>query len=64
MVPVNLVLSNVTDIMLLFLAIENLSIFSYLVCLESARHGGVEAAVRYFTYGVFGTICLLWGVLD
>ncbi len=57
------VLSTDTQLFNLILSLEGLSFISCLLCLENKTSFGVDAAVRYYTAGILGTILLFVGFI-
>lgn len=47
----------------LLLALEGFSLVLYILTTIDRSHGGITAAVKYFTFGTLGSLLLLWGVV-
>jgi NADH-quinone oxidoreductase subunit N len=48
--------------MILFLALEGFSLISYILVTYTQTYGSIISAVKYFIFGTFGSIWLLWGI--
>lgn len=59
----NFVLISTTSFIVLLLALEGFSLSLYIMAAMSQTHGGVTAAVKYFSYGTLGSIFLFWGTV-
>ena len=59
----SLTIASCVNFAILLLALEGFSLLLYVVTTIDRSHGGVVAAVKYFTFGTLGSIFLLWGVV-
>lgn len=52
------------DLALTLISLEGFSLVLYIMASVGRLHGGIIAAVKYFTFGTLGSIFILWGVIQ
>jgi len=55
-------LVTTTNFMIMFLALEGFSLLSYILATYTQTYGSIIAASKYFIFGTFGSIWILWGI--
>jgi len=53
---------SITHVGILILALEGFSLSLYMLSASNKLQGGIMASVKYFTFGTFGSMIMLFGV--
>lgn len=57
-----LLMISITHVGILILALEGFSLSLYMLSASNKLQGGIMASVKYFTFGTFGSMIMLFGV--
>jgi NADH:ubiquinone oxidoreductase subunit 4 (subunit M) len=58
----SIILISIDNLVVFLIALEGISLASYILPTLGQTRGGVIAAVKYFVFGTLGSIYLIWGV--
>jgi proton-translocating NADH-quinone oxidoreductase chain N len=59
-----LILMSADNLIVLLIALEGVSLASYILPTLGQTRGGVIAAVKYFVFGTIGSVYLVWGIAN
>jgi len=58
----SIMLISIDNLIIFLIALEGISLASYMLPTLGQTRGGVISAVKYFVFGTLGSIYLIWGV--
>lgn len=64
MVFLSFIMTSSTNFMLTLLALEGISLSSYIAASTDRSYGGIIASAKYYSFGTLGSIFILWGIIN